>query len=126
MLEKTEEGSSHSTDYNASDDTSADDEDTIAKAEADDEKGSDKADEIGDLQHDQDVPLDELIARYVKKRDAMTESSGTGSGVSEEESEEEEESEASDGEDADMELSTPSSAKEIDIELGNLLYTIGI
>ncbi|XP_063676027.1 helicase SRCAP-like isoform X3 [Bolinopsis microptera] len=120
MLEKTGEGSSHSTDYNASDDTSADDEDTIAKAEADDDKGSDKADEIGELQHDQDVPLEELIARYVKKRDAMTESSGTGSGVSEEDSEEEEESEASDGEDADMELSTPSSAKEIDIELGKL------
>ena len=116
MLEKTDDVLSSSSDYNASDDTSADDEETIANAEAEEEGASEKGDEIGELEKDQDVPLEELIARYVKKRDSITESSGGGSVLSEEESEEE--SEISDGEEADMEISTPSSAKEIDIELG--------
>lgn len=107
-----------SSDYNASEDSSADDEETIAAQEAVDPQGS--GTEIGDLEADQDIPLEELIARYVKKRDTLTDpsegtsSSGTsGSSVPED-------SDISEGEEADEEVSPPSSAKEIDQQLGRL------
>ena len=81
--------------------------------------------ELENLEAEQDVPLDELIARYMKKRDQLTEgeeASTTTSTGSSELDEEEEEEDDTDGEEADDEPSTAlSSAKEIDEELGNFL-----
>lgn len=50
---------------------STDDEETIAKAEAEDEKELDKAQEIALLQQESELPLDELLKDYMDNRDKI-------------------------------------------------------
>ena len=106
-------------DYRASEESSEDDEETIAQQEEAEVRESDKGNEIEDLEAEQDVPLDELIARYLKKREQLTDGESEVTGTGSSELEEEVEDEDSNGEEADEEATTaPSSAKEIDEELG--------
>lgn len=53
--------------------TSSDDEETIAKAEAEDEneEGVDKAKEIELLQKESELPLDELLKDYLDNREKI-------------------------------------------------------
>ena len=111
-LEILERIGGESSDYQLSEESS-DNESTLDHAE---QGHGHSDDELAELEAGMDVPLEELIAKYVRTRDSHVTSPASEGRDEEDESEGSEVEEIE--EDADVEMTTCSSAREIDNELG--------